>query len=59
MTPRQRLRRWWDNRVSDWMDFEDRHPQRVAAWSVAMVIGYCVIGVLILIGIAYLTWRVA
>jgi hypothetical protein len=38
------------------MDIEDRYPQRVAAISVAMTIGY---GVLILIGMAYLTWRIA
>jgi hypothetical protein len=56
MTFRQRLRRWWDEAVSIWMDIEDRHPQRVAAISVGMTIGY---GALILIGMAYLAWRIA
>lgn len=53
MSIRSRLGRWWDNRVCDWMDYEDRHPQRAAAISVTLMIAQGVT-LLVLIGLVAL-----
>lgn len=54
MTIRQQARRWWDNRVSDWMEFEDRHPRVAAGISVGLVIGYAA---LLLLSIIWVSLR--
>ena len=54
MTIRQHLRRWWDNRVSDWMEFEDRRPRVAAGISVGLLIGY---GVLLMLSIIWISLR--
>lgn len=54
MSIRVRARRWWDNRVSDWMEYEDEHPRIAAGISVALMITQ---GVTLLVCIVLVTLR--
>lgn len=54
MRLRDRARRWWDNRVSDWMEYEDRHPRVAAGISVGLMIAQAVT---LLVCIALVTLR--
>lgn len=53
MNIRTQACRWWDNLVSDWMEYEDEKPRRAAGISVALLLSW---GIIVLAVWLHLCW---
>ena len=52
MSIKAQARRWWDNAISDWMDYADRDPRYAAGFVIALMMGYAVIIPALVIAVA-------